>query len=259
MGIQQVLLAEAAAAGGGGGATSSLLDGLSGVTGAYSASRKFLTAYGGAFYSGPTSGVTALKNQTGATDLSTVGGTTITIVGAGPLSRDAVNNASTGALRCFGIPISTFFANNDGYVAVSVIASAFATNSANSYGNHGVVGDTTQGYMGCYLKNNATYLAYNYDGTDDHADISVSTSTAYVLEWWHTGGNLVGRVNGAGSGTSVASGNTQVMTGELCAFTAAPSSQKLVGSIWEIVVRSTAGTSGERDAIAAGMKSWVGA
>lgn len=80
-----------------------------------------------------------------------------------------------------------------------------STNHANPWENTGILIDS-YGYFGLYLKN-GFLLGYNWDSNSDTISIALSTSTAYVVRFRHSGGNIYMSING-GSESSVASGDT---------------------------------------------------
>lgn len=89
---------------------------------------------------------------------------------------------------------------------------AVATNAANTYDNVTLWGDSG-GFAGVHLKSaGPTIMAYNWDGSDDHNDLTFATTTSYVYMQRHEGGNLYSALDGA-TETSVASGNTSTLTG----------------------------------------------
>jgi hypothetical protein len=107
--------------------------------------------------------------------------------------------------------------NWDNFVTVStytyfialILDGASSTNDASTPLNEPILfGDAS---LGLYVKSNGgthTLMAYNWDGTDDHADAVVSLSTKYVVMVKHAGGTLSIDVNNGAIGGSVASGDT---------------------------------------------------
>lgn len=101
-------------------------------------------------------------------------------------------------------------------ILISFYATTISPNAANAYDNDPLIGDLSQ-YFGLFLKNvSGTYKlqAYNFDGTADVVEATVSLTTSYVAMVRHNGTNLYLSING-GSESSVASGATQVTTGAM--------------------------------------------
>jgi hypothetical protein len=123
---------------------------------------------------------------------------------------------SGGANVMLNLALSNFITASSGAVVVSVIVDAVSSNAAISYSNDGIIADQSV-YMGLFARNlsGVTFYAYNYDGTEDAPSTTGSVGTACVLMWRHHGGNQYISING-GTEVSVASGNTQVLTGLLC-------------------------------------------
>ena len=110
--------------------------------------------------------------------------------------------------------LSDLITNSDFTLFVAFYAESITANTAAIYNNHVVFGDNGQ-YMGLLLRivsGQAKVIAYNWDGNADSVEIDISVSTSYVARIRHTGGNLYLSING-GSESSVASGNTSVLTG----------------------------------------------
>jgi len=57
-----------------------------------------------------------------------------------------------------------------------------------------------------------TALTRNWDGTQDAASVTIADNATFILEHWHTGGNISVRANG-GAANTVASGDTTNLTG----------------------------------------------
>lgn len=239
------------------------LDGLSDITGAWSFSRKLLTAYGGAFYAATGGAIDTLNDQSGSsrdfTQATADAKPTETTLG--PNSRAAARFNTTGVDDYMAAAaISTFITNSVGYFVVSCLFDTLDTNAPQSYNNHAVIGDSGS-FIGLHAKSTGVALAYNWDGGEDAAasgSSAVTTATPYVLEWWHSGGNINLRING-GTTFTLASGNTSTMTGALRIGTNAVGPAGLNGRIESMVAFNVLPTSGERDALVANMMAWVGA
>jgi hypothetical protein len=233
------------------------LDGLSGVTGAWSAGRKLLTAYtanGGAFYHLTSSAVDTWYDQSGnARDLlQPTSGFRPTITTAGANSRAALLCAGASYLN--NVALSNFITASDGYFVTTLITDRTSSNAANLYNNDAPFGDSA-GYVAVNIKAGSIY-AYNYHSGVTSVGTPISTATTYVVEWLHTGGNLTLRING-GTPLTVASGTTDSLAGVLncCNGTSA----NLYGKLFELIAFSTVPASGIRDALVANMQSYYGA
>jgi hypothetical protein len=234
-----------------------LLDGLS-PTGAWSASRKLLTAYGGAYYNLTSGFVDTLYDQSGNTRNFTQSNPAgrPPILATGPNSRDSIN--FDGSLfRLDSVAISNFITASAGYIVVSFIPDNTSSNfGGNIYAETPVFADNAA-YMGAFVKL-GNIQNYNYDGSADYTTAqAISTGTPYVFEWRHEGGTLYQRINGA-SEVSVASGNTAALTG-LLFLTTNYVNAKLDCKIFEMATFSTVPGATVRDALVANMMSWVGA
>lgn len=247
--------------GAGGGATTHPLDGLT-ATGAWSVSRDLYTSFIGSTRYTTATGIDSLKDQSGNTRNLDNGTSTQQPLPttAGPNSRACADfDGSTDSL--FGAAISNFIANNAGYMVASVIADTIASAAVGAgfyIGGDAILNDTvSSGYMGLLFGASGRCVGYNYDGTQDYANgaaSAVSAGTAYVVEWRHEGGTMYVRVNG-GTEVTVATGNTQVMTGLL------RMGEGWDGKIFEAAVFSGANipNSTARDALVADMRTWIGA
>lgn len=109
--------------------------------------------------------------------------------------------------------LSDFIANNAYTLYAAFMVDAVSTNSANSYENDAIICDQGQ-FWGLHLKSaNPTARLYNWDGTDDHADVDFSVATWMCMEGFHSAGNALLRKNN-GTQASAASGNSTI-TGAL--------------------------------------------
>lgn len=194
------------------------VDTVASVTGAWSLSRNMLTSFGaGTRYTKTGTAIITLEDQSGNNRDFTDGGLAArrpleaTAFPAGVLCADF--NGSTNVLP--SIALSNFITASSGAVIVSVIVDAVSSNNSISYNNDGIIADGSI-YMGLYARNlsGVTFHAFNWDGSEDAPSTTGSVGTAYVLMWRHHGGNMYVSVNG-GTEVSVASGNTQVLTGTL--------------------------------------------
>lgn len=245
-------------AGGGGGA---VLDGLSNVTAAFSLSRNLLTAFVSAWYVlKNTDKLDTLTNQvSGGAAMTTAISTTQLVTTAGPNNKTCVDMPGDGNLRPVGsIALSNWITASDGYIIAAILPDAFTSNDATVYQNHMLISDTSQN-MGMFLKNNNAYHVYNWDGNADAASGTIAPATPYILEWWHTGGSVFGRING-GAPFSAASGNTSDLTGAACwGHVTQLSPDNYDGKIFEVIYFNVTPNSTIRDALVANMRAWIGA
>ncbi len=193
---------------------------MSGVTGAWSMSRNLLTSFGaGSKFTNVSGAVSSLNDQTGNSRHFAQGS-------AG--SRPAVSTSGPNTLACASFDgtndaltanaVSTFMSASAGYMLWSFVIHTITANDGNPYGNEPVCGDSG-GYMGLYVRNTTgtpeTMQAFNWHGSSQSAEAAVITAgTAYVAEWWHDSGSIFLCVNN-GTPVSVASADTDVVTGLL--------------------------------------------
>lgn len=164
--------------------------------------------------------------------------------------------------------ISNFVTASAGYMAVSFIADTIVTNNVNLWTNHGIATDGAGGIFGLYIRNTDatpgnpdTVDAFNWDGASKAASsASIIAGTAYVVEWKRASGTTTSvRVNG-GSWIDAAAGNLTSLTGLFTLGTGnGTSAGSLDGKIFELITFSTVPTSGQQDALAANMKTYIGA
>lgn len=248
-----------AALGGGGAAVGSLDSYTTGMTGAYSVSRKLLTAYAGDFYTVTGSGVSTLNDQSGNTRDFTQGTDSRRPPIVSASGRDAMDFALANQHTLVSAAtLDDFINNNAGYMVASFIVDVFTLNQATVAQNDWVLADAGL-FAGIVVKNagGGQTWSYNFDGTYDAGGTTITTATAYVVEWLHTGGNVTNRVN-SGTSNTVASGNTSTMTNAM-RIGSASASQAFDGKIWEIAMWDTVPSSPDRDAIVSALMSWVGA
>lgn len=239
------------------------LDGLSGVTGAWSAGRKMLTAYGGSFYTDVSGFASEFLDQSGSARNFTraTAAARPAITTGGPNSRALLDfrppavDGTSDSME--GPALSNFISNSTGYFVASFIPDdAARTNFGGGaiFANDQLFGDAST--LTGVVFQNGNMVGFNNDGGYDiptgHA---VSNGTAYVVEWWHEGGNLNTRLNG-GTTNTVASGNTTSMTGLLRLGTV---SNQADFKCFEMAAFSTVPSGAERDAIVANLRAWCGA
>jgi hypothetical protein len=207
--------------GGGGGAALPPLDGVSGVTGAWSMSRKLLSAYGGSFYTDAGGGAisTIFEQSSGIADRNLTDGATST-------RRPAATTAGTHSVAMADFDGTSdnlqtvqatlnLYSTSEGVIFFAGIIDAYTLNSATVWANDLIVGDNG-GNSGLYGRNTGggTIYGYNFDTNVDADSAIVSIATPVVLSWRHKSGTVFLGVNGV-EGAGVASGNTTGLTGVL--------------------------------------------
>lgn len=140
--------------------------------------------------------------------------------------------------------ISTFIANNAYTLFAAFNVDAINTSSGTTATdvNDAIFHDAS-GYMGMHFDATAAppykVQAYNYDGTYDVNEHTVALTTNSVFMQRHDAGNLVSAIN-AGTETSIASGNTQVVTGTLEVGRGRPGTPYYDGKVGELIVYNVA-------------------
>ena len=242
-----------------------LLDGIVGVTGAWSMSRALFEVYDGAFYTTAT-GVNSWIDQTGGLKplLQSTAANQPAVTTAGPNSRACANldgtNDSLRSSGAAGQQLGSFIVAATGWMVISCIADVIDANNATVYSNEALLGDSG-GFFGLFTKTGDAVHAYSYDGTVDSVSATVVEGTPYVIEWRHEGGVLYCRINN-GTEVSVASGNITGLTSPLCVGSTAVSPTgptEFDGKIFELVTFNTIPTLAQREAIVADMMAWIGA
>jgi hypothetical protein len=93
--------------------------------------------------------------------------------------------------------------------------SSVVSNNASTYNNCHLIGDGQVNFVGLYAAASPDrIMAYNWDGSDDHADANQAQGAFIVVQYRHGSGSLQIRVNG-GSWTSVSSGSTTNLSNQL--------------------------------------------
>lgn len=227
------------------------LDGLAGITGAWSMSRPLLTSWGAAALYTTGTGISAIKDQSGAgQDFAQATGSLQPVASiAGPQVRAcATFDGSDDVLATAGA-LSAFISNTTGYLIVSFYITTLEAFTL-------IFGDAEEN-VALNTNTTSTLNIQNYDGTVDEAVVSVAISTPYVAEWRHEAGNVYGRLNGGAWSAAVASGNTADMT-KLLRLGKSDFSNTLTGSVFEAAIFSTIPPAADQDRIAANMLAWVG-
>lgn len=127
-------------------------------------------------------------------------------------------------------------------ILISFRVDAINTTTSVITSNDALIAESA-GYFGIHLRDDSgTYKVrvYNYDGTEDIINLTISLSTNYVLMVRHESGTLYASLDG-GSESSVASGDTQVTSGELVAgYSAFASAHYFDGRMGEIAIYNVA-------------------
>lgn len=237
------------------------LDGLAGLTGAWSLSRDLITSFvGGSRYTLNGSNVSSLNDQSGNSRHLAQGGAgsqppTAT---AGANSRIAIDFVPASTDSLVGAAISSFITNSAGYIICSGIVDAFNSAAPPHFGDEAFFADSG-GFIGWHVVSTPAGSAYNWDGDSDvmatpHAMVA---GDEVVVEWKHEGGTLYSRLNG-GEWLSKTSGNTTTMTGTL-------QIGKSSGAVWgdykffEMACFSAVPSTAEQDALSADFMAWIGA
>jgi hypothetical protein len=240
--------------------SSEVLDGISGLTGAWSMSRKLLTSYGGSFYTDAGGGaISALLDQSGNSRNLSQGtsGSRPTATTAGGKSRACADFDGTDDLLT-GATMSNFIAAGAGYIVVSALADAISTDvtsGGNGYQNDGIITDDGAN-VGVMLRSTGPLaIANNFDGnSDDTGTVSTTTGTLHVYEWRHDSGTLYLRVDG-GTEASVTSGNT-TLTGSII-MGRNYFNQYFDGKVFEAAAFNSVPALSIRNAIVANMLAWA--
>lgn len=238
---------------------SSPLDGLS-PTGAWSASRKLLSTYSGTFKTSSGGTISNLKDQSGsARDLTqATAGRQPADTTAGPNGVACLGFDGSDDNLSTGVTLTNFMSASAGYWIASIYIDSFPTNNANSYNNSMILGDNGSAWARLTVRSGNILYAFNWDGNEDKAQGTVTTATAYVVEWRHDSGNIYQRVNGAGE-TSVASGNTSNITNGSFAMGGVGITLPFAGKIFEAAAFSTVPSQDQRAALVQSLGKYIGA
>lgn len=239
-------------------------DGLT-LTGAFSFSRKLLSAYEGDFYSTSGGKISAWHDQSGAgRDLSQGTADRRPTAGTG-----APNNVTCGVFNSTDITYLDSAANllteflsatGNGYMIISFIGTTIDANQANVWLNEGLVVDTG-GYLGLLLKTGDAIHVYNDDGSPQSTSTAVTEGTAYVAEWWLDGVTLYCRINGSTEVTTPSGDTDANISGSELRVGAnffPTFGSALDGKIFELMTFNAVPTLAERDALVASFKSHIG-
>ncbi len=243
-----------------------LLDGLTGVTGAWSMSRNLLSAYSGAYYTdtGADGTVDFLLDQTGSGSAKdfikfSVSSPLPTLATAGANNRACLRFNGADQRMTTSSIASNFLSVTDGYMVASFVPWDITTNAATD-DNNDIVLSILYGGISLINGGGTAYAvrASNLEaGTvwrSTPAD-TIVLGTANVYEWWHTGGVLYGRLN-AGTTRTVGSSDTVDLNAGIRLGTAGSGIYTQI-DIAEMAVLNTVPSSGQRDALVAGFWNWL--
>lgn len=150
------------------------------------------------------------------------GGNPFTEATLNPIFKTALVNGKSGARftyagfalhRLAGDAASNYITNSAMTIMIVAKVSGVTANSGSTYSNARLIGDGPGDYFGIYAATSPDRLmAYNWDGSDDHADNLESQGSFAVIQMRHRAGNIEIRVN-SDSWATTASGNTQNISG----------------------------------------------
>lgn len=110
--------------------------------------------------------------------------------------------------------LSAFISNTTYNFFGVMMSDTIKTDQSSSFNNEPFWADNNV-YAGVHLRRNPNrIIAYNWDGNDDNTNVSINLDTEYIVHQRHESGNLVLSVNN-GAESSVASGNTQQLSGSM--------------------------------------------
>ena len=161
------------------------LDGLAGLTGAYSASRKLLTAYAGPFYDLVTTDANVWRDQTAAVRNLTAFSATQrpTPVAAGPFGRIMLAFDPVTTDTMIGAAVSNFITASTGYIILSLVFDVVPVVLSQ-------IVEDTQAFFAIIAENSTVYSDNWSPGLAEQKTVSepVNVGQPYVVEWWHGGG-----------------------------------------------------------------------
>jgi hypothetical protein len=124
---------------------------------------------------------------------------------------------------------------------VAIYIESSTTNNANAIDNDGVLANRGS-YFGISIKNPGTGILaqfFNYDTNYRTIELGVTLNTPYVLMFRHDSGNLYASLNG-GAETSLACGNTAVLTDALSIGSDYTTNHIFQGRIGEVAIYNAA-------------------
>lgn len=154
--------------------------------------------------------------------------------------------------------ISNFIAA-DAFTILVAFRAESITDTGNHFDAHALLGDLG-GFVGISLRDNAgqkVLQCWNWDGNADSVDLNINEGESYVVMFRHESGNLFASLNG-GSESSVASGNTSDLSGQLCLGKTTLGSEFYNGRLGELAIYD-AGLSGSNlsDAVSYFTDRWI--
>lgn len=179
-------------------------------------------------------------------------------------------DGSASAMRAYldnfttAMAISQLIANNAYHAFLALQIDGDGGTDADTFENPAVLEEDGGGYFGLHHKTvtgQDKLLAYNFAGADHSVSIDVPRGVPIIWEQRHDGGNLRASAN-QGSVSSIASGNTGVVTGQLLVgetlYGSGP--KKFNGRIGEILFYNAALTGSDyTDTYQYLMDKWTGA
>jgi hypothetical protein len=112
-----------------------------------------------------------------------------------------------------GAGLSTFISASAATILAVFKAIAIDTNLAGAWQNDMLLGETG-GYFGLSLRSTPLVYGFNFSSAEQKTQATIAAGTPYVVSLQHAGGLLALALNG-GAPSSVASGNTAVISGAL--------------------------------------------
>lgn len=247
-----------------GSALTTPLDGLSGLTGAWSMSRPLLSAYGGALYV-VTTDVDTLNDQSGNSRNFAGGGASSkpSVSSAGP--NNIVSAVAVGAERFSSTAtVADFFNAGECYVIMSCLINAMGAGQAmglvsQPWNDTAIMASGTVELMGLSINNTPRLQAWNWDGNlDGNQHLPLPVFTPIVVECWHEGGNWFSRVNG-GVTAAVASGDITALTDTINLLSNGDADVNLPAHFFEAAFFDDAQDTTIRDALCADFMEYCGA
>jgi hypothetical protein len=240
------------------------LDGLSGVTGAWSVARRLRSSYGGARYNLTSSVIDTLYDQSGNNRdmVQATAGRRPAVVTVGANNREAADFDGTDDRLASTATLADVADNNRFYIIVVAQIDAFLNNNTGSSisQNSPIIADTG-GFAGVVARGSGSsgfVSGYNWDGNSDVAERAISTDALFMFSVRHEGGELITRINGGSESSPVASGNTTTLTNAMHMGATSASTFKLNGKIAEVIIFDVPPNSTTRDDLEANVKAFYG-
>lgn len=139
------------------------------------------------------------------------------------------------------------------YTAFSIFTlDTISTSTGATYVTPYLWGDSGR-YIGLHFMNTNKLRFYNWDGSEDYAELTVSTGTEYLAETRHESSTLYAKVNN-GSEASAASGNTSNVLGS--PQLATNSTLFFDGKVTEVIFYNSALSSGDRSTVSTALNNY---